>query len=33
MKNFIYTLANYIGKFFGLKECILCKLFKKKKDA
>lgn len=29
MANFFLTIANRIGKLFGLKECIFCKLYKK----
>ena len=35
MTNFFLTILNRIGKVFGLKECIFCKLYKKifKKNA
>lgn len=29
MTNFFLTTLNKIGKFFGLKECIFCKIYKK----
>jgi hypothetical protein len=29
MANFFLTLLNRIGKVFGLKECIFCKIYKK----